>query len=64
MTESIARSILGMTTLMPAVLLAIAMFVFAGYRLNRKEFNALKDALELKNQGRAYSTELFEKILF
>jgi Na+/melibiose symporter-like transporter len=63
-TESIARSILGMTTLMPAGLLAIAMFVFTGYRLNRKEFNALKDALELKNQGRAYSTELFENILF
>lgn len=63
MTESIKRGIWGMTTLMPAGILVISMFVLAGYRMNRKEFNAMKDALELKNQGAEYSTEMFDKIL-
>jgi len=63
MTESITRGIWSMTTLMPAGILVISMFVLAGYKMNRKEFNAMKDALELKNQGAEYSTEMFDKIL-
>jgi Na+/melibiose symporter-like transporter len=63
MNESITRGIWGLTTLMPAGILVIAMFFLAGYRLNRKEFNAMKDAMELKKHGAEYSTEMFDKIL-
>jgi GPH family glycoside/pentoside/hexuronide:cation symporter len=62
-TESIAGGIWGMTTLAPAGMQGIAMLVLAGYKLNKKEYGALKDALEMKNQGKAYSTELFDKVL-
>lgn len=33
------------------------------YKVDKNRFNALKEALELKKQGKEYSTELFEDIL-
>ena len=62
-TESISRGMLGMATMVPAVILAVAIVCLVGYRLDRKEFAAMKEALELKKQGKAYSTELFERVL-
>jgi GPH family glycoside/pentoside/hexuronide:cation symporter len=62
-TESVSRGILGTVTLLPAAMLVVVIIALAGYRLNRKEFGALKEALELKKQGKEYSTALFDKAL-
>jgi len=63
MTESVLKGILGTATLVPAGMLVIAIISLSGYKLNKKEFNALKIALELKRQNEEYSTELFAKAL-
>lgn len=47
----------------PAILAALMIIACLLYKVDKKRFNALKEALELKKQGKEYSTEVFKDIL-
>ena len=52
-----------MATIIPAVFVFISMLIFSKYPINKKEFDAIKEALKKKKAGEEYSTEGFEKAL-
>ena len=51
------------STIIPAVVLGVAILCLALYPMTRKRFNALMVQLEKKRKGEAYTTEGFEKLL-
>ena len=62
-TESMEHGLLSLTTIVPAVLIVVAILLLSRYKINRTRFEALKAALEKKRNGEAYTTEGFEDIL-
>ncbi len=61
-TETV-NGILMMATIIPAVFVLISMLIFMRYPINKKEFDAIRDALAKKKAGEEYSTEGFERAL-
>ncbi|MBR0597299.1 MFS transporter [Clostridiales bacterium BAD-6] len=62
-TESALKGINLLNTLVPAIFMLIALAFIIRYPLNAKNFEALIKALELKREGKEYSTEGFEKLV-
>lgn len=62
-SETAIHGILLMATIIPAVFVFISMLIFSKYPINKKEFDAIKEALQKKKAGEEYSTEGFEKAL-
>lgn len=62
-TETVKQGILFLNTLAPAIISLTSIICVILYPINRKNFALLKKALALKNEGKEYSTEGFEKLL-
>lgn len=62
-TEQITHGLLNLVTVIPAVIVLISTLILSRYKVNRKNFDALKEAIELKKQDKEYTTEKFEEIL-
>lgn len=62
-TESIIHGLLVLVTIAPAIIVLISTLILSRYKINRENFNALKEAIELKKQNKEYTTEKFEEIL-
>lgn len=62
-SEATIQGILAMATIIPAVFVLISMLIFMRYPINKKEFDAIREALAKKKAGEEYSTEGFEKAL-
>lgn len=62
-TESMQHGLLSLATIVPAVLVVISIVLLSRYKIDRKRFNALKEALEKRKSGEEYSTEGFADIL-
>lgn len=58
--ENILRLVVGG---IPAILTFLAIISLCMYKVNKKNFDALKMAIELRKEGREYSTTEFEEIL-
>lgn len=61
--ESALKAIHYNCTLLAGVCTAICMLMIIIYPMNAKRFEALKEALALKNQGKEYSTDGFKELL-
>ena len=57
------QSILAAGVLIPGIFIIISMFILVTYRVSKRKYNLLRDAIEHKNAGREYSTEGFDDIL-
>lgn len=55
-SASTINGILLMATLIPAAFILISMIIFAKYPINKKEFDAIREALAKKKAGEEYST--------
>lgn len=62
-TAESLQGILTLNTLIPGVVIAIAIFFLWRYPITEKRYQALLKALDLRRQGKEYSTEGFEKLL-
>lgn len=62
-SASTVHGILLMATLIPAAFILISMAIFFRYPVDKKKHDALRDALQKKNNGEDYSTEVFEDVL-
>lgn len=62
-SESVKHGILFLNTLGPAIISILTLLCIISYPITRKNFDLLKNALELKRKGQEYSTKGFEKLL-
>lgn len=62
-SETAINGILMMATIIPAVFILISMLIFVRYPINKKEFDAIREALDKKKAGEEYSTEGFKRAL-
>lgn len=62
-SETVKAGIESVSTLIPAVLLAISILGLLLYPVTKKTFTALEGALEKKRRGEDYTTTGFEKLL-
>lgn len=62
-TAAVKHGILFLNTLAPAIVSVFIVIIIVLYPINRKNFALLKNALALKNEGKEYSTEGFEKLV-
>lgn len=62
-SEAVKHGILFLNTLGPAIISVLTLLCIIFYPITRKNFDLLRNALELKREGKAYSTEGFEKLL-
>jgi len=62
-TASALKGILALNTIIPSVLVIIAVIFLFRYPITGERFEALKAALALRKEGKEYSTEGFEKLL-
>lgn len=61
--ESAVQGIRLMTTVMPSVLLIVAIIIFATWRMTEAKHDAIVEALAARKEGRAYSEKEFEDLL-
>lgn len=59
----IAKKLTFISAGIPSILTVIMIIACLLYKVDKNKFNALKEALELKKQGEAYSTKSFKDIL-
>ena len=62
-TASVKHGILALNTIVPAGISVVILIFIIIYPITRKNFALLRQALELKNAGKEYSTEGFERLL-
>ena len=62
-SEIVKNGILMLNTLVPALITILSLIFVIIYPINRKNFNLLRKALALKNEGKEYTTEGFERLL-
>ena len=62
-SEAVKQGILFLNTLAPALVSILSVICILIYPINRKNFSLLRKALALKNEGKEYTTEGFEKLL-
>ena len=62
-SEAVKHGILFLNTLGPAMISVLTLLCIIFYPITRKNFDLLRNALELKRAGKEYSTEGFEKLL-
>lgn len=59
----VLQGILTVATLLPAIIITISVLLLKKYAVTRESFEALKNAIELRKEGKEYSTEGFEKLI-
>ncbi len=57
------KGILLCSTLLPGVIILVSMLIFMNYKLTRDRFEALKEAINARKEGRTVSTEGFQELL-
>lgn len=62
-TGETIHGILTIGTLIPAVLVAVSLLLFTLFRLNRKKYEAIINAIELRKTGQEPDTSEFEDVL-
>lgn len=62
-SEAVKQGILFLNTLAPAIVSILSLICIIIYPINQKNFNLLRNALQLRNEGKEYSTEGFEKLI-
>lgn len=62
-TEKANNMIVGMSTIIPSILIVLAFIAILFYKLDKKQHAALLNAISLKKQGKEYSTEGIEELL-
>jgi Na+/melibiose symporter-like transporter len=62
-SASVKHGILALNTIVPAGISVVILIFIIIYPITRKNFALLRQALELKNAGKEYSTEGFERLL-
>ena len=62
-TGETIHGILTIGTLIPAVLVAVSLLLFTLFRLNRKKYEAIINAIELRKNGQEPDTSEFEDVL-
>lgn len=61
--DSAKAAVTNMSSVIPGALMLLCAFVIYLYPITRERFKAMQEAKRLKDQGKEYSTEAFEKIL-
>lgn len=62
-TQSVSQGLLVLVTLVPAAVVLVSIIFLSRYKINRDNFNALKEAIDLRKENKEYSTEKFKEIL-
>ncbi len=62
-TEETIHGILTIGTLIPAILVAISLLLFTMFKLNRKKYEAIIEAIELRKNGQEPDISEFEDVL-
>lgn len=62
-SEGTMNGILQLNTLVPAAFIIVAIAILAMFPINRKNYELMVKATELRDAGKEYSTEGFEKLL-
>lgn len=62
-SEAVKHGILFLNTLAPSIIAVLTLICIITYPITRKNFDLLRNALALKNEGKEYTTEGFEKLL-
>lgn len=57
------KGLLIISTVCAPILFLLSTIVISRYKMNEQKFKALKEAIELKNEGKEYSTESFKDVL-